>query len=220
MQRKILFMLLLGFCGLSGLKAQTLPIHITFPAEGDTLYRDSTYNITWTADSNAPTTMQLQFVYDSGRLVAFHPLGGGIPTADGTFPFKVDSNESYSSLFFLRALTDEFDGDPLSERVDITIAPVPKMSGIREENAPSATLSPVIFRDNSLKLAYSLDQPGPVRLSIYDLNGRLIYDRASGMQSAGQYENTVSTAGALPGIYICRLQAGSECLYQKLSLVR
>jgi hypothetical protein len=60
----------------------------------------------------------------------------------------------------------------------------------------------------STKIRYALDEPSEVRLSIFDVSGRVIEVLDAGSRAAGIYEATFD-AGDLPsGTYLYRLEAG------------
>jgi hypothetical protein len=74
-------------------------------------------------------------------------------------------------------------------------------------------------------LRYSLPEPGPVRLSVWDVAGRLIRTLFDGHRAAGGHEATWDGVmedghGAPSGTYFCRLTTPWGMETRKLALVR
>ncbi|MBX2819580.1 MAG: DUF1501 domain-containing protein [Rhodothermaceae bacterium] len=93
---------------------------------------------------------------------------------------------------------------------------------VGEQPARSFSLSqnyPNPFRDQTT-IRYELDQPGPVQLQVFDLQGRMVKELTQGTQPAGEHSVTFS-AGRLPaGTYMCRLSANGSQETRKMILVR
>lgn len=69
-------------------------------------------------------------------------------------------------------------------------------------------------------IGYAVDVPGPVRLQIFDAQGRLVRTLVDGVQTAGAYEVSFQ-AGDLPsGTYFYRLEAGSRQLTRAMMLLK
>ncbi|MDD3716916.1 MAG: T9SS type A sorting domain-containing protein, partial [Candidatus Marinimicrobia bacterium] len=84
---------------------------------------------------------------------------------------------------------------------------------ILEQNYPNP-FNPVTL------LRYSLPEDTPVQLAVYDIKGRHIRTLVNGRQAAGVYQVEFH-AGDLPsGIYLARLQAGTEIEHRKMLLVK
>ncbi len=77
----------------------------------------------------------------------------------------------------------------------------------------------------STTVRYMLNDPGPVKIDILDLNGKLLVTLVSENQSPGEY-NTVwngrdASGRLLPGgVYECRLSTGNETYCRKLIIIR
>ncbi|MBM3322622.1 T9SS type A sorting domain-containing protein [candidate division WOR-3 bacterium] len=70
-------------------------------------------------------------------------------------------------------------------------------------------------------IGYSLPRELDVRLSVYDLGGRLVTELGGGAQQAGRYSvawNRTDRTGARvsPGVYFCKLSSGSYTATRKL----
>jgi hypothetical protein len=66
----------------------------------------------------------------------------------------------------------------------------------------------------------SLPAAAGVKLSIYDIRGRLVASLVDGYRDAGVHEAHFDAAGLPSGIYCARLDAGSRRAVQKLVLLR
>lgn len=74
--------------------------------------------------------------------------------------------------------------------------------------------------NSSITLRYGLMDEGEVSLTIYDLSGREVKRLRSGYQTAG-FQSFVWNADELPsGLYIARLEQGSQAASMKLTLLR
>lgn len=72
----------------------------------------------------------------------------------------------------------------------------------------------------STNIVYTLTQSGLVHLQVFDLLGNEVATLVNEIQPAGQHQ-AVFTAGELPsGIYICRMQSGSQTLFRKMTLLK
>ncbi len=74
--------------------------------------------------------------------------------------------------------------------------------------------------NSSTTIKYHLPETGDVRLSIFDLSGRLVEELFSGRQSAGDYHYLWSGRNLPSGIYFLSLQAGNQRITQKCMLVK
>lgn len=63
---------------------------------------------------------------------------------------------------------------------------------------------------------FDLPESGPVRLSVYDLNGRLLALLIDAGLPAGRHETAFSKGDLNPGIYFYRLQTGNKTVTEKL----
>jgi hypothetical protein len=69
-------------------------------------------------------------------------------------------------------------------------------------------------------LAYTLASDGDVRLSIYDINGRLIQELVDSYQSVGSYNVTWDASSVSSGVYFVTLSTESNMLTQKIMLIK
>ena len=69
-------------------------------------------------------------------------------------------------------------------------------------------------------ITYTLDRPGPVEMSVYNLTGRIVSTLVDGMQSAGHYEVRFDADGLPAGMYLYHLRAGGQTITRAMTLVR
>lgn len=71
----------------------------------------------------------------------------------------------------------------------------------------------------STTIRYSLEEAGPVRLTVYNILGQSVITLVDGYQSAGQHEVTFDASSGLPsGQYVYRLTSGDRSQLMKMVL--
>jgi len=75
----------------------------------------------------------------------------------------------------------------------------------------------------ALRLTFALAQDGPVRLSVYDAQGRNVATLADGPFTAGRHEvgwnGASGSRGLRSGVYYARLEAGGRALVRRFAIV-
>lgn len=74
--------------------------------------------------------------------------------------------------------------------------------------------------NGSVTLGFILPTPGRLRLSVYDLSGKMVGNVASGDYPAGRYRYTWDASRLPSGIYITKLSTGEDTRSEKLLLLR
>lgn len=69
-------------------------------------------------------------------------------------------------------------------------------------------------------ITYHLSSPGPIKLEVFDLNGRLVTTLVDGIQQAGSHHIRFDAAGLGSGLYYYRLQTSEGNLDRKMMLLR
>ena len=69
-------------------------------------------------------------------------------------------------------------------------------------------------------IAFTLAEPGEVKLEVFDLSGRKVATVAEGRRAAGENEATFDASRLAAGVYIYRLQAGDEVASKRLAVVK
>ena len=67
---------------------------------------------------------------------------------------------------------------------------------------------------------YSVPNSGPVNLTVYDMNGRVVSELVNKTQSAGNYRVTVDGSSIASGVYFYRLTSGTQSMTKKMTLVK
>jgi len=94
-----------------------------------------------------------------------------------------------------------------------TVPGQPEKYALKLNNYPNPFNSSTILR-------YHLSETDDVRLSVFDLSGRLVEELFSGRQSAGDYHYLWSGRYLPSGIYFISLQAGDQRIIQKCMLMK
>lgn len=69
-------------------------------------------------------------------------------------------------------------------------------------------------------VGYQLSVSGPVRLAVYDILGREVAVLVDGSMPAGRHSVTFDASGLGSGIYLIRMQAGTQSFTRKMMLVK
>lgn len=72
----------------------------------------------------------------------------------------------------------------------------------------------------STKVKFEIPKSGNVKLSIYDINGRLVTELLNKNLSIGQYEIEWNASGNSSGIYFCRIESGSYNDVKRMVLIK
>jgi uncharacterized repeat protein (TIGR02543 family) len=67
---------------------------------------------------------------------------------------------------------------------------------------------------------YELNDPGKVRLMVYDLTGRLVAELVNERKSAGRYSVSWDATNVASGVYFYRLEASGEVISKSLTLIK
>ncbi|MBU0520013.1 T9SS type A sorting domain-containing protein, partial [bacterium] len=67
---------------------------------------------------------------------------------------------------------------------------------------------------------YELRVAGSVLLSVYDIQGREVARLVDGYRDAGVHEVTFDAAGLASGVYLYRLEAGTQQAVEKMVLLK
>jgi S-formylglutathione hydrolase FrmB len=73
---------------------------------------------------------------------------------------------------------------------------------------------------DKLTISYQLKEAGTARVSILDLNGKLMEIVSSGFRPAGEYRFVRNISDYPQGVYLCRIQIGNEMVTKKIIKVK
>ena len=74
--------------------------------------------------------------------------------------------------------------------------------------------------NSSTVIRYNLSHAGPVKLAIYDIQGREVAVLHDSFQNAGLHQATWNGSNLSSGVYFCRMVAGEHTAMIKLVMVR
>lgn len=97
-------------------------------------------------------------------------------------------------------------------------------SGVEEQSA----MSPKTFKLSNYPnpfnpvttVTYSVPVSGFVKVSVYDMLGRLVQDLVNSEKAPGEYKVSFDASGLESGVYFCRLSSGSYVQIQKMVLLK
>ncbi|MEX0661765.1 MAG: T9SS type A sorting domain-containing protein [Balneolaceae bacterium] len=95
-------------------------------------------------------------------------------------------------------------------------------SSLNEQTPTSFTLNqnyPNPFNPSTV-ISFDLPQTSDVQLDVYDLLGRNVAALVSDQFDAGTHEVNFNAQDLSSGMYLYRLQAGSQVLTRKLTLIK
>ena len=188
-----------------------LPVELT---SFDATYNDGSVAISWTtasetnnagfdverSDDNASTWTSLGFVEGQGTTES---VNGYLFTDRGDF------TGMHEVMYRLKQI--DFDGKvAYSDPVSITL-PAPEVyavSGYPNPFNPVATIE------------YQVPVAGPIKVAIYDAQGRHIETLVDENQEAGRYRVTFDATGMASGLYMYRMEAGGRSWSQSMLLVK
>jgi hypothetical protein len=84
-------------------------------------------------------------------------------------------------------------------------------TGFNEDNAVASALK--VYPNpmtSSATISYTLAENSNVKLDVYDISGRLVSNVFNGNQAKGDQKATFERGNLTPGVYIYKLQAGSQ----------
>ena len=122
--------------------------------------------------------------------------------SDGFVAVATHGSGLYSAFF-------EPDRNTHIERDDV---PTPAMFSLAQ-NYPNP------FRTTTT-ITYGIRRSGPVRLDVFDVQGRRVAALASGVFAPGQYRVTWDATTLTSGVYFYQLQAGGRTLTRQMTVVR
>ena len=206
--------------------ADTAPpaVVLLSPNGGEEVTEGTLFEITWAAaDNYGIRDMLVLASYDSGT--AFVDTLGSTIWPDTTLSWLVPAGE-YNHCRILVEVTDR-GYNAASDTSDSTFAIVPDLSGIEEHNNPVAEVlggesNPVT---GSTRIFFTIPTAGHVRMSIYDVEGRLVAVLLDGDMNTGHHFKTwdgrsVSGAPAAPGVYFVHLATPGTRKTAKMILIR
>ena len=69
-------------------------------------------------------------------------------------------------------------------------------------------------------ISFTLERPGNVRITIWDITGKMVYEVAEGFYEAESHSETWNASEFASGIYFCRVELEEQAAMQKMILVQ
>jgi hypothetical protein len=152
------------------------------------------------------------------------PLGLKIATGSGQRNLRSAVVDDQSGCIFV---WEDFRGGPNSDIYAYRVTSIG--TAVEPAAAPAAPVRLYPARPNPFKphpmLAFRIDHAGPVRLALYDVQGRLVRELVRGDRPAGLHDVTwdgtdSSDTPCASGVYFALLQAGTTRRQTALTLLR
>lgn len=126
--------------------------------------------------------------------------------------FKSGWASGNAMAFFIKGTgtreVESFDGDPLSAP-ELVVTYSVAATGIEElKNSSSVTVYPNPFK-NSFKVAIELYSPSDVKISVYDLTGKLIEEKSVENVAIGTFDY-ISVSQLNPGMYFVKIKTNNK----------
>jgi hypothetical protein len=177
----------------------------------------------WDDDRAGFREIFAQHVNSSGtRLWA--PLGLKISTAAGQRNLRTASPDGYGGCLFA---WEDFRNGPNSDVYAYRVTSIG--TAVAGSSAPAAPVRLYPARPNPFNphtvLSFRLDQAGPVRLALFDVQGRMVRELVNGPRPAGTQDVTWDGTDArgtacASGVYFALLQAGGTRRQTAVTLLR
>jgi hypothetical protein len=107
------------------------------------------------------------------------------------------------------------------------ISDIEVLTAVAPENAKTSTLKGFALAQNypnpfnpTTTINYSIDKAGLVTLKIYNILGKEAASLVNEFKSAGSYSVPFNASNMTSGVYIYKLQAGSQSITKKLTLMK
>jgi predicted lipoprotein with Yx(FWY)xxD motif len=177
----------------------------------------------WDDDRAGFREVFAQHVNANGTLL-WAPLGLKISTAASQRNLRTAAPDGYGGCLFA---WEDFRNGPTSDIYAYRVTSIG--TGVANHSAPSAPVRLYPARPNPFNphtvLSFRLDQAGPARLALFDVQGRMVRELVNGPRPAGTQEVTWDGTDArgtpcASGVYFALLQAGGARRQTAVTLLR
>lgn len=103
--------------------------------------------------------------------------------------------------------------------LDVSAVP-PELPGARPRLQLAQNVPNPARPSGATRISFTLPKPGPVKLRVFDVSGRVVTTLADQALPAGPHEYAWTPDGVVPGVYFYRLEAGAEVLSRKMIVRR
>ncbi len=195
-------------------EAITLPIMVDLTGESQSLV------LAWEGLSTLPSDWEIELHdYETGQNYDLRQIN--------SYEFEVqvtDANEKVNPMSVIKNSMGQTmkAKSANSPRLGITITPTTSVNTETEDKVSIFALSqnyPNPFNPTTT-ISYSVENAGPVTLSIYNLMGQKVAELVNESKAAGSYNVTWNAANAASGMYYYRLEAGGQSITRKMTLIK
>jgi hypothetical protein len=201
--------------------ADTAPpsVHLTWPVGGEHLGNGSLANVAWTASDNEVVADVDLYLSRTGPGGPFDSLATHQPNS-GSWAWTVDGPATADA--YVRVVARDSAANTAMALSDSAFA-ILASSGVEGGTVTAFALGTV--RPNpargSCRVSFDVPRAAPVRVSIVDVQGRVVTVLADGEQPAGRHEVTWRNGThARPGLYFVRMTAEGRTHLQRFVLIR
>lgn len=92
-------------------------------------------------------------------------------------------------------------------------------AGVEEREEPIAVTTSPNPASNTIEVAFSLEQPSHVRITVFDLQGRELL-QTHGSYDAGKNASQLNLASLPAGVYYYRLRTSEGTVFRKFTVIR
>lgn len=196
-------------------------IEVTAPDGGEVLLTGTNANLAWSASDNVAVTSVDLLLSRNGAAGPFEPIATGLANS-GAYSWPVAA--PYTSTALLRAVAHDAAGNAAA---DTSGAPFSILATTGVDRGPATAFALAPVYPNPMRsggtFAFALPQPGRVRLSVLDVQGREVLvladeDRGAGWHALPWRNGERASLGA--GLYFARMRAGGRTFTQRFVLAR
>ncbi|MEP7170650.1 MAG: T9SS type A sorting domain-containing protein, partial [Bacteroidota bacterium] len=160
-------------------------------------------------------------ITSGGIYVAWMMGGDGVLLGeDGLPPFSFQSYEvlgvASNPNTWAEYRNNEL-SDPIINAVISTSTGIHEVSVTDKNSFGEFYPNPVLSKT---KISFNLDESSDLTVSIYDIQGQLLYNHSLGKTAAGAGSFEVDMKGYDAGIYTCRINAGNNEYLRKITLMK
>jgi hypothetical protein len=186
-------------------------VTVLSPNGGEFCQCGSTYDIQWTATDNIGIVSVSIFLSTDGGATFTDTIAVGEPN-DGEFAWVLPPVDTDKARIKVVAVDPSFnEGDDISDE-DFTMWGA--HSGVEPQDSPDVPREVVlnVISGGMARIVFGLPSSSLVSLDVYDVNGRLVKNLASGRRAEGYHTidwngYRVSGYPVSPGVYFVRLES-------------
>ncbi len=196
----------------------TAPVTLISPNGGENWDKNTVHNILW-ATTGSIENIELYYSLDSGNS---YTLISDSEIDDGIYPWNVP--DTTSSTCRVKVIAYDTGGDSDWDASDEEFS-IGSEVGIEEVTSPIPSVYSLAQNypnpfNPSTTILYQLPKSTYVKLSIYDITGRLVETLVNEHKNAGYYSVNWNADNISSGIYIYRIEAGEFSTVRKCLVVK